>query len=160
MKRSAIKHVALFAALVVSSAANAANYEYTAHYDYIRRPQLSNAQIDSQIHEDTVVCDNAVGVQRGKPSADYRSCMLQQGWKYSYLSRTRVQMSRAPADPYFSSDAKLAPGHFIDHDNGMDCQNIGGAEVCDSPHGTVHYFDPDQDLTCTRTAVMSICSNM
>ena len=88
MKRSAIKHVALFAALVVSSAANAANYEYTAHYDYIRRPQLSNAQIDSQIHEDTVVCDNVVGVQRGKPSADYRSCMLQQGWKYSYLSRT------------------------------------------------------------------------
>ena len=160
MKRSAIKHIALFAALVVSTAANAANYDYTAHYDYIRQPQLSNAQIDSQIHEDTVVCDNAVGVQRGKPSADYRSCMLQHGWKYSYLSRTRVQMSRAPADPYFSSDAKLAPGHFIDLDSGMDCQNIGGAEVCDSPQGTVHYFDPDQDLTCTRTAVMSICSNM
>jgi hypothetical protein len=160
MKHSAIKHVALFAALVVSTAANAANYDYTEHYDYIRKPQLSNAQIDSQIHEDTVACDNVVGVQQGKPSASYRSCMLQRGWKYSYLSRTRVQASRAPADPYFSSNAKVAPGHFIDHDNGMDCQNTGGAEVCDPPQGTVHYFDPDQNLPCTRTGAMSICSNM
>jgi hypothetical protein len=160
MKYSAIKHVALFAALVVSTAANAATCDFTEHYDYIRKPQLSNAQIDSQIHEDTVACDNAVGVQQGKPSASYRSCMLQRGWKYSYLSRTRIQTSRAPADPYFSSNAKVASGHFIDHDNGMDCQNTGGAEVCDPPQGTVHYFDPDQNLPCTRTGAMSICSNM
>lgn len=160
MKHSTIKHIALFAALVVSTAANAATYDYTEHYDYIRKPQLSNAQINSQIHEDTVACDNAVGVQQGKPSADYRSCMLQRGWKYSFLSRTRVQTLRAPADPYFSSNVKLAPGHFIDHDSGMDCQNVGGAEVCDAPQGTVHYFDPDQDLPCTRTGLMSICTNM
>jgi hypothetical protein len=54
----------------------------------------------------------------------------------------------------------VTPGHFIDHDNGMDCQNAGGAEVCDPPNGTVHYFDPDQNLPCTRTGAMSICSNM
>jgi hypothetical protein len=42
----------------------------------------------------------------------------------------------------------------------MDCQNTGGAEVCDPPNGTVHYFDPDQNLPCTRTGAMSICSNM
>jgi hypothetical protein len=155
MKYSAIKTVALFAALAVSTAASAANYDYTEHYDYIR-----NAQIAPQIHEATVACDNIVGVQQGKPSASYRSCMLQRGWKFSYLSRTRVQASRAPADPYFSSNVKLAPGHYINHDSGMDCRNEGGAEVCDGPQGTVHYFDPDQDLPCTRTGLMSICTNM
>jgi hypothetical protein len=155
MEYSAIKTVALFAALAVSTAANAANYDYTERYDYIRKPQLSNAQIDPQLHEDTVACDNAVGIQQGKPSASYRICMLQRGWRF-----TRLDRSKAPADPYFSSDAKVAPGHFIDRDNGMDCQNMGGAEVCDPPQGTVHYFDPDQDLSCTRTGAMSICSNM
>jgi hypothetical protein len=24
----------------------------------------------------------------------------------------------------------------------------------------VHYFDPDQDLPCTRTGAMSVCSNL
>jgi hypothetical protein len=158
MKHIAIKHIAVFAALVVSSAANAATYDYTSHYDYILKPPLPDAQIDAQIQADTVTCDNAVGVQHAMPSARYRSCMLQHGWKYTSLTRTRVQA--APADPYFSSNAKVAPGHFIDHDNGMDCQNTGGAEVCDPPNGTVHYFDPDQNLSCTRTGAMSICSNM
>jgi hypothetical protein len=42
----------------------------------------------------------------------------------------------------------------------MDCQNMGGAEVCDPPNGTVHYFDPDQNLPCTRTGATAICSNL
>jgi hypothetical protein len=158
MKPIAIKPIAVFAALAVCSAANAATYDYTSHYSYVFKPALSDAQIDAQIQVDTVSCDNAVGVQRAMPSAAYRGCMLRHGWKYTSLTRTRVQA--APADPYFSSSAKVAPGHFIDHDNGMDCQNMGGAEVCDPPNGTVHYYDPDQGLTCTRTGLMSICSNM
>ena len=158
MKHLALKHIAVCAALIVSSAANAATYDYTSHYDDIRKPSLPDAQIDAQIQADTVACDSAVGVQRAMPSASYRSCMLQHGWKYTSLTRTRVPT--APADPYFSSNAKVAPGHFIDHDNGMDCQNTGGAEVCDPPQGTVHYFDPDQNLACTRTGAMSICSNL
>jgi hypothetical protein len=56
--------------------------------------------------------------------------MLQRGWKFTSLTRTNV-----PADPYFSSNAEVAPGHFIDHGNGMDCVNTGGAEVCDPPQG-------------------------
>jgi hypothetical protein len=32
--------------------------------------------------------------------------------------------------------------------------------VCDPPNGTVHYYDPDQGLNCTRTGMMSVCSNM
>jgi hypothetical protein len=156
MKYIAIRHIAVFAALLLSSAADAATY--TAHYDYVRKPSLPDAAIDAQIQADTANCDNAIGVQRAAPSAGYRSCMLQQGWKYRFV--TRDPATRTPADPYFSSDAKVAPGHFIDHDNGMDCHNTGGAEVCDSPNGTVHYYDPDQDLTCTRTSEMSICTNM
>lgn len=160
MKSVAIKHIAVFAALVVSSAANAATYDYTENYVYVRKPLLSNAQRAAQLQVDTVSCDTTAGAQYGMPSAGYRSCMLQQGWKFSSLTRTRVHTARAPADPYFSSTAKVAPGHFIDHDNGMDCQNTGGAEVCDPPNGTVKYFDPDQNLPCTRTGAMSICSNM
>jgi hypothetical protein len=158
MKHVAIKHIAVLAALVVSSAANAANYDCTEHYTYIRKPMIVSAERDAQLQQDTVACDNAVGVQNATPSASYRSCMLQHGWKFSSLTRTRA--AAAPADPYFSSNVKVAPGHFIDHDNGMDCQNTGGAEVCDPPNGTVRYFDPDQNLPCTRTGAMSVCSNM
>jgi hypothetical protein len=159
MKTIAVKHIAVFAALVLSAAASAATYDYTAHYDYVRQPSLTNA--DAQLQADTVSCDSAVGVQRTTPSARYRSCMLQHGWKYGFLTRQAVRVARAPADPYFfSSNAKVALGHFIDHDNGMDCPNSGGAEVCVPPSGTVRYFDLDQNLPCTRTGAMSICSNM
>ena len=158
MKTVAIKHIAVFAALVLSSAANAATYDYTENYAYIRKLSITSAQRAAQLQEDTVSCNNAVGAQYAMPSASYRSCMLQHGWKFRSLTRTRVQA--APADPYFSSNVKVAPGHFIDHDNGMDCQNTGGAEVCVPPSGTVRYFDPDQNLPCTRTGAMAVCSNM
>jgi hypothetical protein len=159
-KSIAIRPMIVLGALMVSAAANAASYDYTAHYSAIHKSALTNAQTDTQLQVDTVACDSAVGVQQATPSASYRSCMLQHGWKYNYMTRVKMQATRAPADPYFSSDAKVPPGHFIDHDNGMDCQNIGGAEVCDPPKGTVHYFDPDQNLPCTRTSAMSVCSNL
>jgi hypothetical protein len=159
-KRIAMKLVAMLAALVVSATANAATYDYIAHYSSVHKTSLSSAEVDAQLQADTATCDSAVGVQRTAPSASYRSCMLQHGWKYNFVTRDKVQAARSPADPYFSSDAKVQSGHFIDHDNGMDCQNTGGAEVCVPPTGTVHYFDPDQNLPCTRTGAMSICSNM
>jgi hypothetical protein len=155
IKSISLKSIGVFAALIVSTAANAANYNYTENYSYTGRPPIPSAQRDAQLQTDTDTCNNTVGVHNGIPSARYRACMLQHGWRFSSLTRTKV-----PADPYFSSNAKVAPGHFIDHDNGMDCQNMGGAEICDPPNGTVHYFDPDQDLPCTRTGAMSICTNM
>jgi hypothetical protein len=158
MKYLAIKPIAVLAALVVSSAANAANYDYTENYSYVGKPMIPSAQRDAQLQQDTATCDDAIGAHTGMPSASYRSCMLQHGWKFGSLTRTRARA--APADPYFSSNVKVAPGHFIDHDNGMDCVNTGGAEVCDPPDGTVRYFDPDQNLPCTRTGAMSVCSNM
>ena len=158
MKYFAIKPIAVLAALVVSTAANAANYNYTENYTYIGKPMIPSAQRDAKLQDDTASCNDAVGEHTGMPSASYRACMLQHGWKFSSLTRSRALA--APADPYFSSNVKVAPGHFIDHDNGMDCVNTGGAEVCDPPQGTVHYFDPDQGLPCTRTGAMSVCSNM
>jgi len=160
MKYVAIRHIVVLAALVLSPAADAATYNYTAHFIDVHKPRLSDAQSDSQLQADAVVCDDLIGEQHAASSAAYRSCMLQHGWKYGSVTRQAVKVTRAPADPYFSSNAKVAPGHFIDHDNGMDCQNTGGAEVCDPPQGTVHYYDPDQGLPCTRTGAMSICSNM
>ena len=163
MKHPVIKHTAItcaaaLAALMIGTAANAASY--TAHYTYVAKPALSGAREDAQLQSDTATCDSMVGVQLKVPTADYRSCMRQRGWQYNFVTRDRVQTARAPADPYFSTNVKVAPGHFIDHDNGLDCQNMGGAEVCDPPNGTVHYFDPDQNLPCTRTGAMSVCSKM
>jgi hypothetical protein len=88
------------------------------------------------------------------PTASYRACMRRHGWKFLSVTRASV-----PSDPNFSSSAKVKPGHFIDHDTGMDCQNIGGASVCSPPNGTVRYYDPEQGLNCTRSGLASVCSN-
>jgi hypothetical protein len=157
MNRKSIRNATLFAALLICSSAGAATY--TAHYDYVAKPALDDAAVDAQLDSDTATCDNAVGVQRAMPSKQYRACMRQHGWAYRFLTRDKVQAASS-SDPYFSSNAKLQPGHYIDHDNGMDCQHFGGAAVCSPPNGTVHYYDPDQGLPCTRTGIMSVCSNI
>jgi hypothetical protein len=54
MKHVGIKHLAVFGALVVSSTASAATYDTTAHYDYIRKLSLTDAQVDAQIQVDTI----------------------------------------------------------------------------------------------------------
>ena len=150
----ALKSAALCAALVVGSMAHAASYSYVENYAYVGKPRPSAAERSSLLPSDMASCDSMIGVQQAAPSAAYRSCMIQRGWKYTGLTRTRD-----PDDPNFSSNAKVAPGHFIDHDNGMDCYNSGGAEICDPPSGTVDYYDPDQGLNCTRTGIASVCSN-
>jgi hypothetical protein len=155
MNSSSIRNVALFATLLVSGAADAATYHYTDHWDYIRKPALSDAKFDAQLQADASTCDGIVGPASGMPTPAYRRCTLGRGWKF--LSVTRQRVSDEPADPNFSSNAKLAPGHFIDHDTGMDCQNMGGASVCDPPNGTVRYYDPDQGLNCTRSGLVSVC---
>jgi hypothetical protein len=151
IKQVTVKCALVLAALLVGNAAQATDYTYSETYSAVGKTARSNAELQS----DTAICDSMIGAQVAGPSASYRACMLQRGWRFTHLER-----SKAPADPYFSSNVKVAPGHFIDHDNGMDCVNTGGAEVCDPPNGTVHYFDPDENLPCTRTGASSICSNM
>ena len=96
MKRSTITSIALFAALVVSSAANAASYDYTAHYTHVGTPALTDAQNDAQLQADTVSCDGTVGVQRAAPSASYRGCMLAHGWKYNLRGCGRRRRKPTP----------------------------------------------------------------
>jgi hypothetical protein len=158
MKTFAIAPLALLAAVLAGGPAHAAAYHYTDHWDYIGKPALGAAEFDARLQADAATCDSMVGAQHGAPTPAHRSCMLQHRWKF--LSVTRVQVPTPSSDPSFSSDAKLKPGHFIDRDSGMDCENIGGASVCGPPSGTVRYYDPDQGLNCTRSGLVSVCSNM
>jgi hypothetical protein len=154
MKRFALHNITLIAALLVGGAAQAAAYHYTDHWDYIRKPALSDAEFDSQLQADASTCDSMVSPARGMPTPAYRRCMLSHGWKFLSVTSERVP---SESDPNFSSNAKVAPGHYIDHDNGMDCQDMGGAAVCTPPNGTVRYYDPDQGLNCTRSGLVAIC---
>jgi hypothetical protein len=142
--------IAVLAALLFSTAASAASF--TGHYRYVGSPTLYS---DAKLQADLAACDRINGVQHATPSKSYQSCMRQQGWKFLYETRDKETASDAA-----SSNVKLQAGHYIDHDNGMDCQNFGDAAVCTPPDGTVHYFDPDQGLNCTRTGIVSICSSM
>ena len=103
-----------------------------------------------------MTCDDAVGVQRATPSATYRSCMLAHGWKYSYVTRTKVQAAPAQADPYFSSNVKVKPGIS----STMTTAWTARTSPAPRSNGTVHYFNPDQNLPCTRTGAMSVCANL
>jgi hypothetical protein len=95
---------------------------------------------DAQLQAAASLCDQRYGVvQNGAiTSANYKRCMLRQGWKYGSTARVRT---------------------YIDPDTGMSCHNEGGIAICDPPQGTVKYFDPDQGLPCTRTGLVSVCSN-
>ena len=157
MKHTIAGHAALLTALLLSGATHAATYDYTDHWADMRKPALGAAEFDAQLQSDAAACDGMVGAQHGAPTAGYRNCMRGRGWRF--LSVSRVRVPDAPAGPTFSSSAKVAPGHYISHNNGMDCQNVGGAAVCGPPNGTVRYYDPEQGLNCTRSGLVSVCSN-
>jgi len=56
----------------------------------------------------------------------------------------------------------LHPGYGLPRrgkDTGMSCRNIGGASICEPPQGTVHYQNR-HGLNCTRTGIVSFCSNL
>ena len=148
--RMTIARAAAIAALLVSTAASAASY--TGHYKNMRDPSQDSYD---RLQGDLAACDAVYGGQHATPSKIYQSCMRQHGWKFLYETRDKETASDS-----FKANVKLKPGHYIDRDTGMDCQNFGGAVVCTPPDGTVHYYDPDQGLPCTRTGIVAICSNM
>jgi hypothetical protein len=151
MKRIAL--AAAFLLSVISAPAIADNDQYD--FDLIHRPAgVTDAQVNAGVQDATRACDPAQRQSYG--SRQFLGCMRRHGYKFVRIEHQKS----APADPYFSSDAKLRHGHFIDHDTGMDCQSNGFADICMPPNGTVRYFDPDQGLPCTRTGLMSVCSNM
>ena len=95
---------------------------------------------DAQLQAAAQVCDQHYGVVENGAvtSANYRRCMLKQGWKYGSTAREREQT-------------------YIDPDTGMSCRSVGGAAICVPPQGTVKYTNK-HGLSCTRTGAMSVCS--
>jgi hypothetical protein len=102
--------------------------------------QGKGGRADEQLQAAARLCDQRHGVVENGAitSANYKRCMLKQGWKYGNTARART---------------------YISPDTGMSCHTEGGIAVCDPPQGTVKYFDPDQGLWCTRTGLVSVCSN-
>ena len=102
--------------------------------------QGKGGRADEQLQAAARLCDQRYGVVENGAitSANYKRCMLKQGWKYGNTARVRT---------------------YISPDTGMSCHAEGGIAVCDPPQGTVKYFDPDQGLWCTRTGLVSVCSN-
>jgi hypothetical protein len=75
------------------------------------------------------------------------------------LSATAALASVPRNGPVFSAHVKLAPGHYIDRDTGLDCEDAGALTACQPPDGTVRYFDPAQGAACTRAGAAVLCSN-
>jgi hypothetical protein len=130
-----MKRTILAIALALNSAVGA--HADTSTYVWQGKGPWTDAQLQSAAQ----VCDQQYGVVENGAitSANYKRCMLKQGWKYGGTARVKT---------------------FIDPDSGMSCQDEGGGAVCVPPQGTVHYFDPDQGLPCTRTGAVSVCSNL
>jgi hypothetical protein len=88
------------------------------------------------------------------PTQAYKDCMNAQGF--------RLLSSKLVKDPPAKQAASgIPPGHFIDSDTGMLCQDSGGAAICVPPpdNMTVRYTNK-HGLGCRRTGAVSVCSNL
>jgi hypothetical protein len=93
------------------------------------------------------LCYRKTGLSRYEADTQpIKDCMMTQG--YQWVSTKQVQ------DPLSKSDDT-----FIDPHTGMSCRNVGGASICEPPQGTVHYQNR-HGLNCTRTGIVSVCSNL
>jgi hypothetical protein len=93
------------------------------------------------------LCYRRTGLSRYEADTQtFKDCMLTQG--YQWVSTKQVSVP-----PPKNDDS------FIDSDTGMSCRNVGGASICEPPQGTVHYQNR-HGLNCTRTGIVSVCSNL
>jgi len=82
--------------------------------------------------------------------AAFKKCMRAHGW---------VADGYIPNPPASRANSHLQPGDdYISTDTGMSCKSVGGIGICGPPRGTVHYRN-DEGLNCTRTGLMSVCTN-
>ena len=119
---------------VVTAASIVCAHADTSTYIWLGQGQWT----DENLQTAAAICDRKYGaVQNGEvTSSRYKSCMLQQHWRYQSTAR-----------------------ETIDPDTGMNCHDAGGWSVCVPPSGTVHYQNR-HGLNCTRTGIMSVCSNL
>jgi hypothetical protein len=123
----------------------------TTHYENSYRDVIrSHGHKRSQAVYDSALdaCYAQTGLSRDVPDSQaFRDCM--KGFGFRWLSTKLVQ------DP----PGRLKDDSFIDPDTGMSCRNLGGASICEPRQGTVHYQNR-HGLDCTRTGIVSFCSNL
>jgi hypothetical protein len=126
-----MKKLIIVASLVLTSVAARAD---TSTYYWLGKGQWQDAKLQAAAR----VCDQRYGaVQNGATtSANYKRCMLRQGWQYGSTARDT-----------------------IDPNSGLSCRSVGGMSVCSPPNGTVHYTN-QRGLNCTRTGIVSVCSSL
>jgi hypothetical protein len=145
-----MRKIIIAAALALSSLSPAlasSHYEMMWH-DNIRpggQPR-SQAVLDAA----TDYCYAETGLSRDAAATQtFKNCMKTRD--YRWISTKLVQ----------DRPGKLSKdGGFIDPDTGLLCHNTDFASICESPPPdvTIHYTNK-HGLTCTRTGLMSICSN-
>ena len=131
MKTLLITVAMLTSAAILTSVSAQAD---TSTYIWLGKGQWT----DENLQAAAAVCDRKYGMVQNVEvtSSRYKSCMLQQHWRYQSTAREN-----------------------IDPDTGMNCHDEGGGSVCVPPSGTVHYQNR-HGLNCTRTGIMSVCSNL
>lgn len=128
--------------VLLSSAAQADTY----HFKDVLRPH-GHARSLSAKFADGRSCGASGSHFSGDVTA-FERCMRAHGWVVDhYTPDAKPQGS-------VSDDSST----YIDPDTGMSCRNFGGIAVCDPPQGTVHYRNR-HGLDCTRTGIVSVCSN-
>ena len=143
-----MKRAVIIAGLLLCSLSQAyATTHYENNYRDLIRP---NGHARSQVVYDSALeaCYAQTGQSReARDSQAFKDCM--KGFGFRWRSTRLVQ------DP----PSRQKDDSFIDPDTGMSCRNIGGASICEPPQGTVHYQNR-HGLDCTRTGIVSFCSNL
>lgn len=142
MTRSLVVAALLLCSLSQAYAASHAEMVYCdtiRPHGHKRSDAVGNASLD--------FCYRKTGASRYEADTPaFKDCMSTRG--YRWVSSKQVR------DPPSKRDDT-----FIDPDTGMSCQNVGGASICSPPEGTVRYQNR-HGLNCTRTGIVSVCSNM
>jgi len=123
----------------------------TTHYEMSYRDTIRpHGHARSQAAYDRALdsCYAQTGLARDAADTPaFKDCMMGRGFRWLSTKEVRDPPSRQKDDS------------FIDPDTGMSCRNIGGASICEPPQGTVRYQNR-HGLNCTRTGIVSICSNL
>jgi len=120
----------------------------TFEFSDAQRPG-GHARSDAILRADEHRCGADANFHFGNVAA-FKKCMRSHGW---------VVGGYIPNAPASRRNPNLQPGDdYISTDTGMSCKDVGGIGICGAPRGTVHYRNED-GLNCTRSGLMSVCTN-
>ena len=139
-------------ALVLATLAPAfASSRYETMYRDTIRP---HGQPRSQKVYDAALdyCYGQTGLSRAAADTDaFKACMSGRGYQWKWTKDV-------PDSPRTSRTARQNDDTYISSDTGNVCHSYGIVGICTPPNGTVNYTN-DEGLNCTRTGLVSVCSN-